>query len=118
VLASDRTRSVTILHVALRCIDNVKLLLTPFLPHSSQRLHRLLGHEGWLAGPLELRDVVEPDGDVHTVLTGEYDTWVGRWEPSRLEPGQALRQSSPLFAKLDRATVVRAELERMGRTAS
>jgi methionyl-tRNA synthetase len=112
VLDTDRERAATILHVALRCIDNLKLLFTPFLPHSSQHLHGLLGHEGWIAGPLEFRDV-EEDGSVHTVLTGDYEAWVGRWEPSSLPAGKELPEPGPLFRKLDAATVVAEELERM-----
>jgi methionyl-tRNA synthetase len=83
VLESDAARAGTILYTALRCVDDLKLMLTPFLPHTCQRLHELLGYEGWIAGPLQLRDVVEAEGAVHTVLTGDYDAWVGRWEPSR-----------------------------------
>jgi methionyl-tRNA synthetase len=116
-METDRERAATILYVALRCVDSLKILFTPFLPHSSQALHELLGHEGWIAGTLEFRDVVEPGGGVHTVLTGDYGSWVGRWEPSSLEPGQPLRRPSPLFAKLDPAAVVSAELARMERSA-
>jgi methionyl-tRNA synthetase len=113
VLDADRERAATILYVALRCVDSLKILFLPFLPHSSQTLHELLGHDGWIAGPLEFQDVVEPDAALHTVLTGDYAAWVGRWEPSGLAPGRPLRQPSPLFAKLDPATVVSVELERM-----
>jgi methionyl-tRNA synthetase len=38
------------------------------------------------------------------VLTGDYSTWVGAWEPSTLPPGQALREPRPLFRKLDPST--------------
>jgi methionyl-tRNA synthetase len=116
-LEADRTRAGTILYVALRCIDSLKILFTPFLPHSSQALHELLGYEGWIAGPLEFREVEEADGASHTVLTGDYASWLGRWEPSALPPGQRLREPAPLFAKLDPAAVVALELERMQRTA-
>ena len=112
--ARDRpARAATILYVALRCVDSLKVLFTPFLPHSSQALHELLGHDGWIAGPLEFREVVDPDGSPHTVLTGDYASWVGRWEPSTLVPGRPLAKPSPLFAKLDPETVVASELERM-----
>jgi methionyl-tRNA synthetase len=114
----DRERAATILYAALRCVDSLKILFLPFLPHSSQTLHELLGHEGWIAGPLEFRDVVEPEGAAHTVLTGDYTTWAGRWEPSTLPPGQLLRPPVPLFAKLDPATVVETELARMSRAAA
>ena len=110
---SDPGRAGTVLHVALRCIDNLKVLFTPFLPFSSQRLHELLGHEGWLAGPLEIREVSEPDGSGHAILTGDYASWVGTWEPSVLPAGQTLREPEPLFAKLDPAAVVTDELARL-----
>ena len=100
-LESDPARAATILHVALRCIDSLKVLFTPFLPFSSQRLHELLGHEGWLAGPLEIREVTEPDGSSHAILGGDYASWIGAWAPSALPAGQALQAPEPLFPKLD-----------------
>ena len=101
------------LYICLRAIDSLKTLFTPFLPFSSQRVHELLGHDGYLAGPLELREVAE-EGDSHVVLTGDYASWVGTWAPSELTPGQALREPTPLFRKLDES-VVEEELERMRR---
>ena len=43
LMESDRARAGTILYVSLRAIDSLKVLFTPFLPFSSQRLHELLG---------------------------------------------------------------------------
>jgi len=117
-LTSDRERAGTILYVSLRAIDNLKVLLTPFLPFSSQRLHELLGYDGQLAGPLELVPVTEEEGREHIVLTGDYASWVGRWEPSTLAPGQTLREPAPLFAKLDPERVVADELARMEAAAT
>jgi len=117
-LTSDRERAGTILYVSLRAIDNLKVLLTPFLPFSSQRLHELLGYDGQLAGPLELVPVTEEEGREHVVLTGDYASWVGRWEPSTLAPGQTLREPAPLFAKLDPERVVADELARMEAAAT
>jgi methionyl-tRNA synthetase len=111
-LESDRQRAATILYVALRCVDNLKVLLTPFLPFSSQALHELLGYDGWLAGPLELREVAEDDGSTHRVVTGDYDSWVGSWQPSALAPGQPVHTPKHLFTKLDPA-IVDDELARM-----
>ncbi|HEY7381078.1 MAG TPA: methionine--tRNA ligase [Gaiella sp.] len=116
LLADDRQRAGTILNVALRCIDNLKVLFAPYLPFSSQSLHELLGYDGWLAGPLEFRDVTEEDGSVHTVLTGDYTSWIGDWEPTALPPGQTLLPPRPLFAKLDPEAVVADELARMERS--
>jgi methionyl-tRNA synthetase len=117
LLENDRDRAGTILYTALRAIDSLKILLTPFLPFSSQRLHELLGHDGWIAGPLELRDVDE-DGETHTVLTGDYASWVGEWKPSDLAAGQALRPPEPLFKKLDPDKVVAEELARLEAAAA
>jgi methionyl-tRNA synthetase len=117
-LEEDTERAGTILYTALRAIDSLKILLTPFLPHSSQKLHELLGFDGWIAGPIELREVEEEDGSRHTVLTGAYASWVGRWEPSELPPGQKLLEPQPLFTKLDSEQVVTEELERLRAAAT
>jgi len=113
LIKTDPERAATVLYVALRAVDSLKVLLTPFLPFSSQTLHELLGYDGYLAGPLEFREVEEQGGERHVVLTGDYSDWVGRWEPSALAPGQALREPRPLFKKLDSEQVVADELARM-----
>jgi methionyl-tRNA synthetase len=116
LVKSDRERAATVLYVALRCVDSLKTLFAPFLPFTSQTVHELLGHEGFLAGPLEFRTVAEDDGSEHEVLTGDYGSWAGTWTPSELEPGQALREPRPLFRKLPPETVDE-ELARLGLTA-
>jgi methionyl-tRNA synthetase len=116
ILETDRERAATVLYVALRAIDSLKVLMTPYLPFSSQRLHELLGYDDLLAGPLEVREV-EEEGGRHAVLTGDYPGWTGSWEPSALPGGQALLEPSPLFAKLDPEKVVQEELRRMEETA-
>jgi methionyl-tRNA synthetase len=103
LVKTDRERAATVLYVALRAVDSLKVIFTPFLPHTSQALHELLGYEGWLAGPLEFREVDEEEGRSHQVLTGSYSDWVGTWAPSELPPGQPLREPAPLFRKLDPA---------------
>jgi methionyl-tRNA synthetase len=112
LLESDRERAATILYVALRVVDNLKMLLAPFLPFSAQRLHETLGYDDVIAGPLAFETVVE-DGADHVVVTGDYSSWAGRWGPSSLPAGQAMREPTPLFAKLDADKVVADELERM-----
>src|SRR5256714_1784860 len=111
-IASDRERAGSVLYVALRCVDDLKVMLTPFLPFSSQRLHEYLGHDGVIAGGPERRTVREADGSAHDVLTGDYESWTGTWGPPNLEPGQKLREPQALFRKLD-PTIVDEELRRM-----
>lgn len=110
LVKTDRDRAATVLYVALRAVDSLKTLFTPFLPFSSQVLHELLGHEGWIAGPLERRSVEEDDGSTHEILTGDYTSWVGSWAPSELPPGQTLLDPRPLFRKLDAEAVLASEL--------
>ena len=110
LVKTDRERAATGLYVALRAVDSLKTLFLPFLPFSSQVLHELLGYEGWIAGPLEVRSVEEDDGSAHEILTGDYASWVGSWAPSELPPGQTLREPRPLFRKLDAEAVLAAEL--------
>jgi methionyl-tRNA synthetase len=112
LVKTDRERAETVLFVALRAVDSLKTLFLPFLPHTSQRLHELLGYEGFIAGPLEFREVTEEDGSTHEVLTGDYTSWVGTWAPSELPPGQKLLEPEPLFKKLD-DSIVEVELARM-----
>jgi methionyl-tRNA synthetase len=110
VIKNDRDRAGTILCVALRCVDSLKLVLTPFLPFTCQTLHELLGHDGYVAGPLHFQTVTEEGGVSHEILTGDYASWVGEWAPSELPAGQLLREPQPLFVKLDPDEVARREL--------
>ncbi len=98
-IKTDRERAGTVLYVALRCVDNLKLMLTPFLPFSSQKLHRMLGFDDVIAPQPEVREVGE-DGDTHLVLTGDYPV-ANRWKPSELAPGTKLAVPEALFKLLD-----------------
>jgi methionyl-tRNA synthetase len=98
-IKTDRVRAGTVLYVALRCVDNLKLMLTPFLPFSSQKLHEMLGYTDVIAPQPEVREVNE-DGVVHRVITGDYAT-EDRWRASQLAPGHPLPQPVALFKRLD-----------------
>src|SRR5205807_10224192 len=98
-IKTDRERAGTVLYVALRCVDNLKTMLTPFLPFSSQRLHSMLGYQDVIAPQPEVKQHTE-DGASHTVITGSYDS-VDRWKPSQLEPGRPLSQPEALVKRLD-----------------
>ena len=111
-IKDDRERAATILHVALRIVDSLKIVFTPFLPFSSQRLHELLGYGGSVVGELEFRDVDEEEGVRHIVLTGDYSSLAARWQPSELPAGQKLQEPVPLFRKLD-PSIVEDELQRL-----
>ena len=98
-IKTDRDRAATVLYVALRCVDNLKTMFTPFLPFSSQRLHRMLGYDDVIA-PLPFVREFSENGRSHSVITGEYEA-VDRWLPSELPPGRKLPAPEPLFKRLD-----------------
>ena len=99
-IKEDREAAATTVYVILRAIDNLKTVLSPFLPRTAQQLHEYLGYEGQLFGT---QHVVEYEEETrsHQVLTYDHNGAVGTWEPSKLPPGQALRKPAPLFKKLD-----------------
>jgi methionyl-tRNA synthetase len=80
-------------------VDNLKTMLTPFLPFSSQRLHRMLGYEDVIAPQPHVREFAA-DGDSHLVLTGTYES-VDRWRSSKLAAGTVLPPPDALFKRLD-----------------
>jgi methionyl-tRNA synthetase len=98
-IKTDKERAGTVLYVALRCVDNLKTMLTPFLPFSSQRLHGMLGYDDVIAPQPEVREVSE-DGSTHSVITGYYPMG-DRWRPSDLPPGRKLPTPEALFKRLD-----------------
>jgi methionyl-tRNA synthetase len=112
LVKDDPKRAAAVLYTALRAIDCLKVLLAPFLPFSTQRLHEMLGYDGQLSGELRLDTASEEGGRTHLILTGDYAGRVGRWEPPELPVGQPLRAPKPLFRKLDES-VVDEELARL-----
>jgi methionyl-tRNA synthetase len=82
----DKESCATAIFVSLSVISCLKTAFYPFLPFSSQKLHRLLGFEGLVKG----------EG----------------WGFHRLPPGQKLAAPEPLFVKLDER-VVAEENERL-----
>jgi len=112
---TDQQAAGTVLYVALRAIDSLKTLLIPFLPFSCQRLHEMLGYEGNLMGRQYI-ETVQEEHRSHNVLRFDASNLVGEWVPSRLAPGQALREPAPLFTKLDES-IVEEEQARMGAAA-
>ncbi|MEO5833264.1 MAG: methionine--tRNA ligase [Nakamurella sp.] len=106
-------RQATVLHTALQVIDDAKTMLTPFLPHSSQKVFDALGGDGvWAAQPevVEVEDLGdEIEGDAgfapapYPVLTGDYQAQQAVWARRDIRPGARLAKPTPLFPKLDPA---------------
>lgn len=99
-IKTDRARAATALFVALRVIDDLKVMFYPFLPFSSNELHWQLGYEGDLLGEIQIKTVHESTR-AHTVAVYTPGKHTQKWAPSQLPPGQVLREPKPLFKKLD-----------------
>jgi methionyl-tRNA synthetase len=110
-IKEDRGAAAITVYTALRAIDSLKILFTPFLPFSSQSLHEMLGYGGSLFGRQYVGTFEEEDRS-HRALCYDASELDARWEPSDLPPGQPLRKPKPLFKKLDEK-VVEQELKRM-----
>ena len=95
LIKTDRERAATILFVALRIVDSLKMIFTPFLPFTIQKLHELLGYEGChrraarVPGDRGGRDDRRTRSSRATTRAGS-----ARWEPSELPAGQKLREPS------------------------
>jgi methionyl-tRNA synthetase len=103
----DPDRRDTILHTALQVVQDANTLLTPFLPHSAQKVHEALGSGGvWAAQP-EIREVDDlgspgiPQGPAYPVLMGDYAGEQARWASTPVEVGRPLVKPTPIFPKLD-----------------
>ena len=100
-LKDDPVRRDTVLHTALQVVSDANTMLTPFLPHASQRIHEALGGTGvWAAQP-SLVEVDEEGGPSYPVLTGDYTAQQARWTSTPLPVGRPLVKPTPLFTKLD-----------------
>src|ERR671916_711579 len=113
-LKEDPARRDTVLHTALQAIKDCNALLTPFLPHSAQKVHELLGGTGvWSVAPqiVEVTDL--DDGSPYPIITGRYDEQQAGWASTPLPPsGTPLAPPKPIFTKLD-PSVVEEELARL-----
>lgn len=99
-------------YTILRVIDNCKILLAPFLPFTSQKVHEFLGYDGQLFGDLNIVEYAEATRS-HKALVYDGSKAIGRWEKSDLKPGTALREPAPLIVKLE-PEIVEAERALLG----
>lgn len=115
-LAKDedqRERLATVLWTALQVVSDCNVLLTPYLPHTAQKVHETLGREGvWAAAP-EIREVwddlpvslvgvgLPEENQNYPVITGDYESQQAKWGRVDVVPGTPLAKPKPLIQKLD-----------------
>lgn len=114
-IKKDRQAAARAIYVALRAIDSLKILFAPFLPFSSEKLHTFFGNDQPLFGSQFTETYTDSLGE-HNALRYNGANASGRWEPSQIQPGQALNQPAPLFKKLD-IKIVEEERSKLGKPA-
>jgi methionyl-tRNA synthetase len=111
-IKSDKAEAGRAIFVAMKAIDSLKILLSPFLPFTCERLHKFLGYPDQLFGVQYTRSIQDAVGE-HTALLYDPEKASGHWQPSELKPGARFNQPEPLFKKLDEGIVVE-ERARLG----
>jgi len=113
--ASDPERMRTVLHVAAQAVSDSRTLLSPFLPHSAQAVHEVMGGSGTVSPMPQIREVEDLDGGPgYPVLTGDYrlGETLPHWRSVPVVPGTPIGAPTPVFRKLD-DSVVAEELQRL-----
>jgi methionyl-tRNA synthetase len=113
-IKTDRPAAARAIYTALQAIDSLKILFSPFLPFTCERLHTFLGYTEPLFGDVTVDSYSDTIGE-HRALRYHPEKASGRWEPGHLAPGKILPQPEPLFKKLD-AKIVEEERARLGKS--
>jgi methionyl-tRNA synthetase len=111
-IKTDKQAAARSIYCALRAIDSLKILFSPFLPYSSEKLHGFFGYTQPLFGEQRVLALKDEMGE-HKALTYQNDLATGRWEPSQILPGRMLEQPQPLFIKLE-SKIIEEERARLG----
>ena len=117
-IKKDRDQAAKSVYTALQAIDWLKIMFSPFLPHTSQKLHEFIGYEKPLFG-VQTEEVRGDSLGQHKILfyddsealTGEAKDI---WQPKELIAGKPFNQPSGLFVKLDHE-IVKEERDRLGK---
>jgi len=111
-IKTDKQAAATTMYTALQVVNALKVLFAPFLPHTSEQLHKMLGYENPLFGSQATETVEDALGE-HTVLRYLPEGGIGKWQAERLEPGREFAKPKPLFKRLD-PSIVEEERARLG----
>jgi methionyl-tRNA synthetase len=109
---TDKDSAALTVFTALKAIDSLKVLFSPVLPFTAEKLHAFLGYETPLFGKQYIEEIHDALGTHNGLRYRPVDG--AAWTPSQLKPGQKLNQPSPLFKKLDES-IVEEERARLGK---
>ncbi len=109
---TDMEKTGRTLNTALQAINALKIMWSPVLPFTSERLHQLLNEDGQLFGEQNVETYAESTRS-HIALTYDGSNANGVWQRTVIENGRQLPKPKPLFKKLD-DSVAEDEIARLG----
>ncbi len=110
----QRERLATVLHTLVQVVSDLNTMISPFLPHSANRVHAVIGGQGELM-PMPRLEVVrdlDDDSRSYPVITGDYSA-TPRWERRPVEVGAVVAKPTGVFTKFDADQVVADEQARL-----
>lgn len=112
---TDKSLAGRSIYTALNAINALKVMFSPVLPFTSEKLHHMLGYDTPLFGTQKVLDVKDALGhhDALTYVPVGQRVAPLQWRYEELEAGRKLNPVEPLFKKLD-AEIVASELARLG----
>lgn len=106
---ADLDRLAQVLHTAAQAVLDLDIMISPFLPGSSQKVWETMGQKGTIAPMprMERVDDLVKKGFSYPILTGDYELGktVAPWGPAQMADGAKLEKPHPLFAKIPKEAV-------------
>lgn len=98
--AGDTKRAREIMSVAQAAIYNLAILYSPFMPHSSNKIHEMMQQNTNLLGNTYVSSV-EDRGFEFEILTGDYSETINTWRFTSPTAAEGILKPQPLFKKLE-----------------
>ncbi|MGV8050332.1 MAG: methionine--tRNA ligase [Anaerolineaceae bacterium] len=116
-IKTDKNEAAKSVFTAIQAIDWLKIMFAPFIPFTSENLHKTLGNPEPIFGCQEVRAIEDKLG-CHQILTYKtdgclIDEGVDLWRAATLKAGKPFNQPVPLVKKLDHS-IVEDERARLG----
>ncbi len=94
-IKTDKAEAAKSVYTAMQAIDWLKIIFSPFIPHSCEKLHGYLGYEGSLFGELVTQEV-EDELSSHTVMLYESGDSLAAgdddvWKANRVNPREGFQ---------------------------
>ena len=106
---TNQQRLATVLFTAAQAVNDIDIMFAPFLPHSSQKIHDIMGGKGMIAPLPHLEEVTDLDDSQfqYPIITGTYrlNETIAPWKRELITPGAVIEKPSPVFTKIPREAV-------------